>query len=559
MDLYNLPNELLGAPLALWIILTVVWAVILIVLFYVLKNKVTGKNPKATEFSCLEVRDFVSAQPGYAIISTPPEVPLSKPAGQQKPSKPKGKAIALIAMLFVIALIVTAGLNVYRTRQVHEYEIRESQRAAMQAAEIQRKLEKPAQEKAIAPEKPKDKPSETPFERTMVQEALKFSQEGAQAFRDGNFEQAEEMFRQSLTLVQKAGDLGGRARIAAYNNLASALEKQNRDDEAEVYYLRAIDDAMGAGKPDDMGIAHAKQGLVRIHARQGRLDNVEALYDDAIRIWDIHRGAGNTNSVGLMLEKARFLDAIGKTEKAAQMREQAGQFQNSIEMEASPKSNWGKDGAQVINLSVALKFKPTAQSSNGPNGAWIPGTDMLSPIRPAAIIKEPQYQGIERRYGGIELGVPAHAYYFALDRSNGPHPVIYFDSNRNGDLEDDGPPILNNGDGFFSASVSIPLSLVHERYKGADDFKLWFYMRESDWDGAASHYSQTQLHGNVEIAEKNYTAYLVETRINDGDFTNDGIYLDIDKDGKIDSRTEHIGFGQTLDLEGRSYRFMITP
>lgn len=84
-------------------------------------------------------------------------------------------------------------------------------------------------------------------------------------------------------------------------------------------------------------------------------------------------------------------------------------------------------------------------------------------------------------------------------------------------------------------------------------------MRESDWDGAASHYSQTQLRGSAAIQDQTYTAYLADTRINDGDFTNDGIYLDIDGDGKINSETEHIGFGKTLDLGGQSYRFLITP
>ena len=551
----KIPDELMGVPLFWWVMLAIIWITILVAFIYILKSKAAGENSKAMEFKATEVTDYVTPPPSLPPPSKTPPLPSNLNAAV----KARFRMVFAASLIAVTTLVLISVLIVYREHQARECEAQFARRAAMEAVEKERKMIEAEHQATQAKQAEPEKPPKMPKERTIVQEALELSKNGTMAFREGDYGQAEDLFRQSLSLIQKAGELGARARVGAYNNLAFALEKQNRDDEAEVYFIMAIREALNEGKMDELGIAHAKQGLIRIHIRQGRLDDVESMYDDAIRIWDVHRGEGNGNSVGLMLDKASFLATIGKSEKAAVLRQQAEKYRQSGGAEAPSKAIWDEDESRHINLSIALKFKPVSPSSKGPNGAWIPGTDTLSPIRPQAIVKEPVYQGIERRYGSMELGIPRHTYNFSLDRSSGPHPVIYFDVNRNGDLSDDGPPVLNEGTGFFSNSIRIPFSQIHERYQGKEYCNILFYMRESDWNGAASHYTQTQLYGTVTIADKEYAAYLAETRINDGDFTNDGIYLDIDQDGTINSQTEHIGFGQALSLDGHSYRFMITP
>ncbi|ACL05440.1 TPR repeat-containing protein [Desulfatibacillum aliphaticivorans] len=556
MDFHHLPNEIMGVSIVLWIVLAVVWAIILIALIRLLTKKSADKSSGGMGFMAPEVKDYLAGQPSPSwqeyrsgSDAPPPPPPETPKLPNYKQAGPKTFSVA--AFMIVVVLVMVCILVVFRSHQAREHEARMAQRAALKQSEKERKADI-AGNRANA-----KKPPRAHKEKTVDQKALELTKHGTLAFRESDYDQAEKDFRQALSLIQKSESLASRALIGAYNNLAFALEKQDREDEAELYFLMALKEAEDRNKPDDLGVAHAKQGLIRIQIRQGRLDNVEAMYDDAIRIWDVQRGEGNGNSISLMLDKVRFLDSIGKSGEAAELLEKARAFRKMHD--PPPKPVYDDDGSQVVNLSIALKFKPVRPSSKGPNGAWIPGTDSLSPIRPEGVIKEPDYQGIERRYGAMELGVPRFTYYFALDRSSGPHPVIYFDKNHNGDLSDDGPPILNQGTGFFAAAVSIPFSTIHERYKGKESFNIWFYMRENDWDGAASHYSQTQLRGSVTIQDQTYTAYLTDTRINDGDFTNDGIYLDIDEDGKIDSETEHIGFGQTLDLGGQSYRFLITP
>ncbi len=71
------------------------------------------------------------------------------------------------------------------------------------------------------------------------------------------------------------------------------------------------------------------------------------------------------------------------------------------------------------------------------------------------------------------------------------------------------------------------------------------------------HYSRTQLRGSLTVHGKTYLAYIGETGVNDADFTNDGIYLDVNGNGKIEYRAERIGHHQVALIDEREYWFDI--
>lgn len=185
-------------------------------------------------------------------------------------------------------------------------------------------------------------------------------------------------------------------------------------------------------------------------------------------------------------------------------------------------------------------------------------TNPLTGQKPSGIIKEPDYKSSYQRYGHLYLGADSQPFYYVFDVVDGPHPLLYFDINADGDLTNDGGPILNRGTGWFSASLDIPFDyLFPVKFPGT--FQIWFFSRSDLWEkGETAHYSRTQLQGTVRIDETSYPAYLVDRGINDADLTNDGIFIDVNGDGQINTKTEHILPGKTKRINGKPYTFDIT-
>ena len=212
--------------------------------------------------------------------------------------------------------------------------------------------------------------------------------------------------------------------------------------------------------------------------------------------------------------------------------------------------------AEQISVSISNKFVPV---QSGIGGSWSPLTDPLSNKRPIGIVKEPPYQGNNQKYGNLQLGTQDNkTYYFAFDLIEGTHPVLYFDRNQNGDLTDDGGPLYNQGSGIFATEIKLPIRQLIKELNKHKDFSIWFFTNDLSWKkGYVNHYSRTKMKGNVTINGKTYMAYISERKTNDADFTNDGIYLDINGNGKIERLTEFIKPGHVLRIDGKEYLFKI--
>lgn len=210
--------------------------------------------------------------------------------------------------------------------------------------------------------------------------------------------------------------------------------------------------------------------------------------------------------------------------------------------------------SESVPVSIASAFDPFEGLSLG---AWEPFTDPLFDARPEGIAKEPDYSGKNRRYGHLTLGTENNKiYYFVLDQIEDVHPVLYFDRNHNGDLSDDGSPLMNKGTGRFAAEIVLPIREVMPALKKDDSFKIWFFINEASWEkGFASHYSRTKLKGYLSIGGRKVLAVIAEHKVKDADFTNDGIYIDGNGDSKINPRTEYVPQGRAVRIDGKSYRF----
>jgi len=185
----------------------------------------------------------------------------------------------------------------------------------------------------------------------------------------------------------------------------------------------------------------------------------------------------------------------------------------------------------------------------------------LSTQKPAAVTIEPTYIGEMQLYGCFDLGTAANTdYCLSADLISASVVQVYFDVNHNGNLSDDGGPIVNEGSSLFGAAIDIPWTQLVAESPFTSDFTIWVYSGNL-WGEPAErimeHYSRTQLAGNVELAGIQYPAYLADRNTNDGDLTNDGVYIDVNKDGTIDDTTEWFASDQAVTILGNQYIFRI--
>lgn len=155
--------------------------------------------------------------------------------------------------------------------------------------------------------------------------------------------------------------------------------------------------------------------------------------------------------------------------------------------------------------------------------------------------------GLLRLQGGRE-------YVLALAEADGVLR-LHVDRNGNGDLGDDGPALSNEGTGRFAAALALPFGAVTgQPLDGTYD--LWVYLDERRGDRLHA-YSRTQLAGTVNLAGRRYAAVVADNAVLDADYTNDGIAVDLDGDGRFSGARELLAPGAAVELAGTAYRFRV--
>jgi hypothetical protein len=220
-----------------------------------------------------------------------------------------------------------------------------------------------------------------------------------------------------------------------------------------------------------------------------------------------------------------------------------------------PQASLMETPPQVIRVSLSDDFalvgwKLPASST--------PQNVPLSSSPPASAMRSPQ--GRVLRYGELKLGPGGgRRYAFVIDLGTR-GGLLWLDRNHNGDFSDDGEPLLNQGTGAFATAIEIPLRELYPEQRGDRAFVVWLYVNRQGLERSrAGAYSRTQAQGRVFLDGIPHAAWIVDQGVNDADLTNDGIYVDLDRNGEVDPETERIGPDQGVWVAGRPTRFEVGP
>ena len=210
--------------------------------------------------------------------------------------------------------------------------------------------------------------------------------------------------------------------------------------------------------------------------------------------------------------------------------------------------------AERISVSISGEFEPVDMKVSSRSGVH----PKLADAPPEHLLRVPQYKGGQRKYGNLLLGTGDNRTYdFILDIIPDGRSLLYFDGNQNRNLADD-PPLENRGRGIFGTVIRIPMGQLMKEMNRGGDFKIWFFTNKSLWaKGGACHYSITQMKGRVNVHGKDYRAYIAERGGNDADFTNDGIFIDLNGNGKIETGTEYFPDRRVRNIDGKGCWFDI--
>lgn len=205
-----------------------------------------------------------------------------------------------------------------------------------------------------------------------------------------------------------------------------------------------------------------------------------------------------------------------------------------------------------LDISIGMGFRPA-----GFRIGAVSRSISLSPQPGKRMRRLPRFTAPQQRYGVIRLA-RGQEYGFALDLAASGYRM-FLDRNRNGDLRDDGEPMLNQGKGLFAGKLILPLAQITgiPRLKG--DYQLWVFTNPDSWNkGKILYYSMTQLQGELLLKGQRYTVYLADNGPVDGDYRNDGINIDLNGDGKINRGLELFPPGKPVRINGEAYSFRIT-
>ena len=170
--------------------------------------------------------------------------------------------------------------------------------------------------------------------------------------------------------------------------------------------------------------------------------------------------------------------------------------------------------------------------------------------------KEPAYNSNKVMYGYIKLGNGEdQKYSFAVDDMDKDHWVIYFDANNNEDLTDDGPAHRNQGSGKMATTISLKVelkSLSDEKF--IRPYNFWIWIKELRGKPIPKFYSRCHHKGQITVkGGEKYTAVAFEKSNHDALYRESGLWIDMNKDGKLDKETENFKNVSTVRFGKNEY------
>ncbi len=148
------------------------------------------------------------------------------------------------------------------------------------------------------------------------------AQAGAQAYLHGDYAAAERHLVAALRTAEEFGPEDPRLALSL-NNLALVYHAQDRYDEAEPVYQRAITITERALGPDHPNLAASLGNLAELYRTQKKYVEAEPLYREALAIWVQAMGAYDMQ-VAFWLEDCAFvLRKLNRNQEATEMEARA--------------------------------------------------------------------------------------------------------------------------------------------------------------------------------------------------------------------------------------------
>ena len=154
--------------------------------------------------------------------------------------------------------------------------------------------------------------------------AGEMQEQGIDAYRAGEYEEALEAFEQARDLAAEAGDR--EAEIEALGSLGVVYVELERWDDAHRFLDQALDTCEETGDQINKGKVLGNLGMM--YARQGDEESAAEAYERAIAIFRDLGESGYEKDIArqlskLSLKKGRFLDAIGSYREGLEDGEEA--------------------------------------------------------------------------------------------------------------------------------------------------------------------------------------------------------------------------------------------
>jgi len=176
--------------------------------------------------------------------------------------------------------------------------------------------------------------------------------------------------------------------------------------------------------------------------------------------------------------------------------------------------------------------------------------------------REPRLDSPGVRYGYLPLGSGDDTRItFLVEDVTLPTWTIRVDRNNNEDLTDDGPPVGSEGTGRFSAKVAVEVEVADPG--GAvsrHPYQVWVWFVESpDRDPSRAQprfYARCHYAGKVRLGDETFDAVAYEERGQNGLFADDGVCIDLDRDGRCGA-AEQVESGQIIQAGARRFRIIV--
>ena len=222
---------------------------------------------------------------------------------------------------------------------------------------------------------------------------------------------------------------------------------------------------------------------------------------------------------------------------------------------SSPRIIDPVDDRFIVDIYQDFKYIPTGWPmglSVGQTSA--PGLN----LEPYEDLKhEPVYRSKPVMYGYLPMGNGEdRKISFVVDQMDQPAWICYVDTNNNEDLTDDGPPHANEGTGKMAVNVFVNVEIVLDSGETIiTPYDLWMWIVESNL--GVRFYARCHYAGKLRANDLIYDAIAFEATAHNGLFRESGLWIDLNRDGKLTDPEEHFWDGSVVNIDGESFKLFL--